>query len=68
MTSPNEEGSRTLDISPDDFERIASEIRSESSPVGFDALKTHVLILNKLTKIEARLKRLEQLSDEKSAT
>lgn len=48
---------------PDEFERIASEIRLDGSPVGFDALKTHVMILHKLGQIDERLKRLEAASD-----
>jgi len=52
------------EITAEEFERIASEIRMKDSPVGFDALKTHVMILHKLGAIESRLERLEQLSDE----
>ena len=48
---------------PDEFERIAAEIRLDGSPVGFDALKTHVIILHKLGEIEARLTRLEAASN-----
>ena len=49
-----------MDIPQDEYERIASEITSDSSPVGIDAKKTHVLILHKLTEIERRLAKLEQ--------
>ena len=41
------------------FEQIAAEIHSETSPVGIDAKKTHILILEKLIAIEERLKALE---------
>jgi len=41
------------------YEAIAKEIHSDTSPVGIDAKKTHILILQKLTRIEERLERLE---------
>ncbi|WP_394748073.1 hypothetical protein [Spongiimicrobium salis] len=41
------------------YEAIAKEIHSETSPVGIDAKKTHILILQKLIAIEERLARLE---------
>jgi len=41
------------------YEAIAREIHSDSSPVGIDAKKTHILILQKLINIEKRLERLE---------
>lgn len=47
-------------ISEQDYERIAESINSDSSPVGIDAKKTHVLILHLLNKIEERLERLEK--------
>ena len=43
-----------------DYETIAKEISSDTSPVGIDAKKTHILILQKLEAIEARLKKLEE--------
>ena len=42
------------------YNAIAKEIHSDTSPVGIDAKKTHILILQKLTKIEERLDRLER--------
>ncbi|WP_339709374.1 hypothetical protein [uncultured Kriegella sp.] len=42
------------------FEAIAKEIHSDTSPVGIDAKKTHILILQKLMAIEERLVRLEK--------
>ncbi len=42
------------------YEEIASLIQSESSPVGIDAKKTHIIILNKLQEICHRLEQLEQ--------
>lgn len=52
----------SLDIPAEEFRRIAEQIASPDSPVGIDATKTHVLILDKLMKIEARLARLEELA------
>lgn len=46
---------------------IEQEIASESSPVGIDAKKTHVLILLKLESMERRLGAIEAaLSDIKN--
>ena len=39
--------------------RIEELIGSEASPVGIDAKKTHVLIIQKLLEIERRLERIE---------
>ena len=41
------------------YQEIAKEISSEASPVGIDAKKTHIVILQKLISIEARLANLE---------
>jgi len=41
-------------------DQIAQEIHSDSSPVGIDAKKTHILILQLLMDIDARLKRIEE--------
>ena len=35
-------------------------IHSDKSPVGIDAKKTHILILNKLQELNDRLERIEQ--------
>ena len=48
-----------LDVPQESFEAIEREIHSDTSPVGIDAKKTHVMILYKLQEIEARLIRLE---------
>ena len=48
-----------LKIEKTRYEQIAREIHSDSSPVGIDAKKTHVLILEKLIKIEERLQSIE---------
>ena len=42
------------------FDQIANEIHSDKSPVGIDAKKTHVLILEKLVQIEQRLATIEK--------
>ncbi len=42
------------------YEAIAKEIHSDTSPVGIDAKKTHILILQKLIQIEERLERIEK--------
>lgn len=42
------------------YDRIAAEIHSDTSPVGIDAKKTHILILHKLDELAQRLDRLEQ--------
>ena len=50
----------STDTNPDDYAQIERLIHSDDSPVGIDAKKTHVLILQKLTEIERRLARLEE--------
>jgi hypothetical protein len=47
------------------YEEIAKVIHSDESPVGIDAKKTHILILNKLQEITERLERLEQHHNDK---
>ena len=42
-----------------DARQIEEMIACDESPVGIDAKKTHVLILQKLISIEERLSRLE---------
>ncbi len=48
-----------LNIEKEVYEAIAQEIHSDKSPVGIDAKKTHVLILEKLLAIEKRLEQIE---------
>lgn len=48
-----------LNIEKEVFEQIAQEIHSDSSPVGIDAKKTHIIILEKLVAIEKRLAAIE---------
>jgi hypothetical protein len=47
-------------VDPKDFELIAQLIQSDASPVGIDAKKTHILILNKLQELCERMERIEQ--------
>ena len=42
--------------------QIEKIISSEDSPVGIDAKKTHIIIINKLVEIEKRLEKLEKNS------
>jgi hypothetical protein len=45
---------------PDEaYRAIEQEIESDQSPVGIDAKKTHVIILHRLERIEARLAEIE---------
>lgn len=48
------------DIPAEEYRQIEALIASDASPVGIDAKKTHVLILHKLSQIEARLATLEK--------
>ncbi len=50
-----------FEIDKKTYEEIAEVIHSDESPVGIDAKKTHILILNQLQKLNDRMKRLEQL-------
>jgi len=49
-----------IDIEKEEYDKIAEMIHSDSSPVGIDAKKTHILILHKLMEIEKRLEALEK--------
>jgi len=48
-----------LDIPRETIEEIEEIIGSDASPVGIDAKKTHIIIIQKLIEIEKRLDRLE---------
>ena len=52
-----------MDVPQEDYDRIATLISSDASPVGIDAKKTHVIILHKLMQIEKRLAMLEQQAE-----
>ena len=49
-----------MNIPKDRYEEIARLIHSPDSPVGIDALKTHIIIIHKLMEIEQRLNALEK--------
>jgi hypothetical protein len=50
-----------LEVDEEKKKEIASVITSPDSPVGIDAKKTHIIIINKLVEIEKRLEELEKL-------
>jgi len=49
-----------FDITPKRYEALARLIAQAESPVGIDAEKTHILILDKLEQMNAHLQRLEE--------
>ena len=53
-----------FEIDSETYEEIAKAIHSDESPVGIDAKKTHILILNKLQELCDRLERIEQMKKE----
>ena len=57
-----------LKIDPESklYKEIAALIERSESPVGIDAKKTHVLILEKLIAIEERLQKLEKAVKDRS--
>ena len=50
-----------LDVENDKKAEIEKVIASSDSPVGIDAKKTHIIIINKLVEIEKRLDALEKM-------
>jgi hypothetical protein len=46
-------------MNEEEYHKIAEEIHSDSSPVGIDAKKTHIMIIHKLNEIQKRLDKLE---------
>ena len=48
------------------YDAIAKAIHSDKSPVGIDAKKTHVLILEKLIQLEKRMKSIEEKLDKQA--
>jgi len=54
-----------LDIEQKAYDEIAQAIHSDTSPVGIDAKKTHILILKKLEELNERLNRIEEKIDSK---
>ena len=53
-----------MEIDAADYEKIAEDIHSDTSPVGIDAKKTHIYILHLLQKIESRLEAIESKLDD----
>jgi len=49
-----------LEVEDAKKQEIEKVISSEDSPVGIDAKKTHIIIINKLVEIEKRLDKLEK--------
>ena len=49
-----------LKIEKQQFDEIAEVIHSDTSPVGIDAKKTHILILKMLGDINERLDKIEK--------
>lgn len=42
------------------YDEIAALINSDDSPVGIDAKKTHIIIIQKLIDIQTRLDKIEE--------
>ena len=53
-----------MDIDKKTYDEIAELIHSDESPVGIDAKRTHIIIIDKLNRIEARLTALEERAKE----
>lgn len=51
-----------MEVPPERYKALEAEIASDTSPVGIDAKKTHVMILSMLERIEERLARIEAAS------
>ena len=49
-----------FDIDETTYNEIAKTIHSDNSPVGIDAKKTHILILNALAQLNEKVDRLEK--------
>ena len=49
-----------LNVEPEQYQAILEEIESEESPVGIDAKKAHIIIIQKLLELEERLDRIEE--------
>lgn len=54
---------KDFEVTSEAYELIANLIQSDASPVGIDAKKTHILILNKLHELSDRMGRIEQKLD-----
>ena len=49
-----------MNIDPQTYAAIESQIHSDSSVVGIDAKKTHILIIHLLQQLNERVSRLEE--------
>lgn len=49
-----------LEVDKKTFDEISKIIHSDNSPVGIDAKKTHILILNELSQLNEKMDRLEK--------
>lgn len=49
-----------MELDEQRFTEIAARIHSDTSPVGIDAQKTHVIIIHLLEELTARVTALEQ--------
>lgn len=49
-----------FEIDKETYNEIAEIIHSDQSPVGIDAKKTHILILQKLQELNERMERIEE--------
>ena len=49
-----------FEIEKETFDKIAAVIHSDTSPVGIDAKKTHILILKLLGDMDKRLAKIEE--------
>ena len=49
-----------FDIDEKTYNKLAEVIHSDASPVGIDAKKTHILILNALTQLNEKIENLEK--------
>jgi len=61
LTIPLKNIEMNLEVDDEKKAQIEKVITSEDSPVGIDAKKTHIIIINKLVEIEKRLDALEKL-------
>ena len=52
---------KQFEVDPDMYKAIADLISMESSPVGIDPKKTHIIILHKLDELNKRMERIEAL-------
>lgn len=54
---------KELKVTSEIYQAIAKEIHSDDSPVGIDAKKTHIIILDKLLQLEEKLNAIEERLD-----